>query len=90
MRVIKLSIDIIVEPLTVIINVSLVSGCFPDTLKIANFSLFKTGDPVISPSPFFQLSQNFMKTWFIIVSINTEQIIIFFRTISLDFLRQWR
>ena len=35
MRIIKLSIDIIVEPLTEIINLSLVSRCFPDTLKIA-------------------------------------------------------
>ena len=42
----KLSIDIIVEPLTEIINVSLVSGCFPDTLKIAKVPpIFKTGDP---------------------------------------------
>ena len=46
MRIIKLSIDIIVEPLTEIINVSLVSGCFPDTLKIAKvLPVFKTGDP---------------------------------------------
>ena len=46
MRVIKLSSDIIVEPLTEIINVSLVSGCIPDTLKIAKvLPIFKTGDP---------------------------------------------
>ena len=46
MTIIKLSIDIIVEPLTEIINLSLVSGCFPDTLKIAKvLPIFKTGDP---------------------------------------------
>ena len=46
MRIIKLSIDIIVEPLTEIINLSLVSRCFPDTLKIAKvLPIFKTGDP---------------------------------------------
>ena len=44
-RIIKLSIDIIVELLTEIINVSLVSGCFPDTPKIAKvLPIFKTGD----------------------------------------------
>ena len=42
MRIIKLSIDIIVEPLTEIINLSLVNGCFPDTLKIAKIlTIFK-------------------------------------------------
>ena len=46
MRIIKLSIDIIVEPLTEIINLSLVIGCFPDTLKIAKvLPIFRTGDP---------------------------------------------
>ena len=46
MRIIKLSIDIIVEPLTEIIHLSLVSGSFPDTLKIARvLPIFKTGDP---------------------------------------------
>ena len=46
MRIIKLSMDIIVEPLTEIISLSLVSGCFPDTLKIAKvLPIFKTGDP---------------------------------------------
>ena len=46
MRVIKLSIDIIAEPLTEIINLSLANGCFPDTLKIAKvLPIFKTGDP---------------------------------------------
>ena len=76
MRIIKLSIDIIVEPLTEIINVSLVSGCFPDTLKIAKvLPIFKTGDPEklenylpISILPAFL---NFTKKWFIIVFINT-------------------
>ena len=62
--IIKLSIDIIVEPLTEIINVSLVSGCFPDTLKIAKvLPIFKTGDPeklkIIGPFPFFHLFLNF-------------------------------
>ena len=66
MRIIKLSIDIIVEPLTEIINVSLVSGCFPDTLKIAKvLPIFKTGDPekleLIGPFPFFHLFRNFTK-----------------------------
>ena len=42
----RISIDIIVEPSTEIINVSLVSGYFPDTLKIAKvLPVFKTGDP---------------------------------------------
>ena len=42
MRIIKLSIDIFVEPLTEIINLSLVNGCFPDTLKIAkSLTIFK-------------------------------------------------
>ena len=46
MRIIKLSIDIIVEPLTEIIHLSLVSRSFPDTLKIAKvLPIFKTGDP---------------------------------------------
>ena len=46
MRIIKLIIDIIVEPLTEIIHLSLVSGSFPDTLKIAKvLPIFKTGDP---------------------------------------------
>ena len=46
MRIIKLSMDIIVEPLTKMISLSLVSGCFPDTLKIAKaLPIFKTGDP---------------------------------------------
>ena len=42
MRIIKLFIDIIAQPLTEIINLSLVSGCFPDTLKIAKIlTIFK-------------------------------------------------
>ena len=46
MRVIKLSIDKILEPLTEIINLSLESGCFPDALKIAKvLPIFKSGDP---------------------------------------------
>ena len=62
--IIKLSIDIIVEPLTEIINLSLVSGCFPYTLKMAKvLPIFKTGDPeelkIIGPFPFFQLFLNF-------------------------------
>ena len=66
MRIIKLSIDIIVEPLTEIINLSSVSRCFPDTLKIAKVLLtFKTGDPekleLIGPFPFFHLFLNFTK-----------------------------
>ena len=64
--IINLSIDIIVEPLIEIINLSLVSGCFPDSLKIAKvLPIFKTGDPeklkIIGPFPFFQLFLNFMK-----------------------------
>ena len=44
--VVVLKLPIIVEPLTEIINLSLVSECFPDTLKIAkDLSIFKTGDP---------------------------------------------
>ena len=38
-RIIKLSIDIIVEPLTEINNLSLESGFFPHTLKVQKFSL---------------------------------------------------
>ena len=46
MRIIKLSINIIVEPLTEIINLSLVSGCFPNTLNIAKgLPILKTDDP---------------------------------------------
>lgn len=46
MRVIKLSIDEILDPLTEIINLSLESGCFPDALKIAKvLPIFKSGDP---------------------------------------------
>ena len=65
-RISKLSIDIIVEPLTEIINLSLVSGCFPHTLKMAKvLPIFKTGDPeklkIIGPFPFFQLFLNFTK-----------------------------
>ena len=41
----KLTIEIIVEPLTKI-NLSLESKCFPDTLKIAKvLPIFKSGDP---------------------------------------------
>ena len=44
--VVVLKLPIIVEPLTEIINLSLVSECFPDTLKIAkDLSIFETGDP---------------------------------------------
>ena len=46
MRVINLSIDLITEPLTEIINLSLARGVFPDALKIAHvLPIFKTGDP---------------------------------------------
>ena len=46
MRVIKLSIDKILEPLTEIINLSLESRCFLDALKIAKaLPIFKSGDP---------------------------------------------
>jgi len=46
MRIIKLSINIIVDPLTEIINPSLVSGCFPNTLNIAKvLPILKTDDP---------------------------------------------
>lgn len=45
-RIIKLTIEIIVEPLTKVIKLSLESGCSPDTLKIAKVLLiFKSGDP---------------------------------------------
>ena len=65
-RIIKLGIDIIVEPLTEINNLSLVSGFFPHTLKVAKvLPNFKTGDPeklkIIGPFPFFQLFLNFTK-----------------------------
>ena len=98
MRIIKLSIDIIVEPLTEIINVSLVSGCFPDTLKIAKFlPVFKTGDPEklknyrpISILPaFYKLYEKVVYNRI----YKYLQIIIFSITISLDFveiiLRIW-
>ena len=98
MRIIKLSIDIIVEPLTEIINVSLVSGCFPDTLKIAKFlPVFKTGGPEklknyrpISILPaFYKLYEKVVYNRI----YKYLQIIIFFITISLDFveiiLRIW-
>ena len=98
MRIIKLSIDIIVEPLTEIIDVSLVSGCFPDTLKIAKvLPAFKTGDPEklknyrpISILPaFFKLYEKVVYNRI----YKYLQIIIFFITISLDFveiiLRIW-
>ena len=46
MRIIKLSIHIIVEPLTEIINLSLVSECFPNTFNIAKIlPILKTDDP---------------------------------------------
>ena len=98
MRIIKLSSDIIVEPLTEIINVSLVSGCFPDTLKIAKvLPAFKTGDPEklknyrpISILPAF--SKLYEKVVYNRI-YKYLQIIIFFITISLDFveiiLRIW-
>ena len=94
----KLSIDIIVEPLTEIINVSLVSGCFPDTPKIAKvLPIFKTGDPEklanyrpISILPAF--SKLYEKVVYNRI-YRYLQIIIFFTTISLDFvetiLRIW-
>ena len=90
MRIIKLSIDIIVEPLAEIINVSLVSGCFPDTLKIAKvLPIFKTGDPEklenyrpISILPAF--SKLYEKVVYNRI-YKYLQIIIFFITISLDF-----
>ena len=90
MRIIKLSIDIIVEPLTEIINVSLVSGCFPDTLKIAKvLPIFKTGDPEklenyrpISILPAF--SKLYEKVVYNRI-YRYLQIIIFFTTITLDF-----
>ena len=98
MRIIKLSIDIIVEPLTEIINVSSVSGCFPDTLKIAKvLPIFKTGDPEklenyrpISILPAF--SKLYEKVVYNRI-YRYLQIIIFFTTITLDFvetiLRIW-
>ena len=98
MRIIKLSIDFIVEPLTEIINVSLVSGCFPDTLKIAKvLPVFESGDPEklknygpISILPAF--SKLYEKVVYNRI-YKYLQIIIFFITISLDFveiiLRIW-
>ena len=69
MQILELSIDIIVEPLTEIINLSLVSAWWVlvDTLKIAKvLPIFKTGDPEklenYGPSPFFQLFLNLMNT----------------------------
>ena len=45
-RIIKLTIEIIVEPFTKVIKLSLESGCSPDTLKITKVLLiFKSGDP---------------------------------------------
>lgn len=45
MNVIKEIIDLIVQPLTYITNVSLSSGTVPDQMKIARVvPLFKTGD----------------------------------------------
>ena len=98
MRIIKLSSDIIVEPLTEIINVSLVSGCFPDTLKIAKvLPAFKTGDPekLKNYRP-ISILPAFSKLYEKVVYNRTYkylQIIIFFITISLDFveiiLRIW-
>ena len=45
MNVIKEIIDLIVQPLTYITNLSLSSGTVPDQMKIARFvPLFKTGD----------------------------------------------
>ena len=98
MRIIKLSIDIIVEPLTEIINVSLVSGCFPDTLKIAKvLRIFKTGDPeklenyrpISIPPAFSKLYEKVVYNRI----YKYLQIIIVFTTISLDFveiiLRIW-
>ena len=67
--VVVLKLPIIVEPLTEIINLSLVSGCFPETLKIAK--VLQKSLKIIGPFPFFQLFLNFTKKWFIIVSINT-------------------
>ena len=98
MRIIKLSIDIIVEPLTEIINVSLVSGCFPDTLKIAKvLPAFKTGDPekLKNYRP-ISILPAFSKLYEKVVNNRIYkylQIVIFFITISLDFveiiLRIW-
>ena len=75
MRNIKLSIDIIVEPFTEIINLSLVSVCFPDTLKIAKVLptlklVIQKSLKIIGPFPLFFLIK-FTKKWFIIVSINS-------------------
>ena len=76
MRIIKLSIDIIVEPLTEIINLSLVSDAFLITSKskVVDASLkfvIQKSLEIIGPFPFVQLFLNFTKKWFIIVSINT-------------------
>lgn len=46
MRIIKLAIDDVAEPLPEIINLILESGCFPDTLKMVTvLPMFKSGDP---------------------------------------------
>ena len=64
MNVIKEIIDLIVQPLTYITNLSLSSGTVPDQMKIARaVPLFKTSDlsllPIIEQFPFYQLYLRF-------------------------------
>lgn len=65
MRVIKLSVDKILEPLTEIINLSLESGCLPDPklrkyYRSLNLEIPK-GLKIIGQFLFFQLSLSFWK-----------------------------